>query len=309
MRYCSAIPVLLLTLAPALRAAETVALQYGFEERDGAIVRDTGPLHADGRLNAAPDTPVLDAYFENTQWDRWYPILRDGLQIKAIREGSDSANTGGDVPIVAKRGEDYEIDYARGRAKTSAAGRIDAGTVPTLELRYVNPGPTRCAGHKGRALRFDGLDDAVTCGEPIGMDRLSRLEIDLWFQRGADGGSEPWLLSKGRLAFGFDAEGRVFLKHRGLTTADGRPAKVTQSDGPTPADGRWHHLTASYDGARVSIALDGKGVATTADLTGLIDADGPLRFSGPVDPHFFAGKLDEVTIRFDGPNVPAPDAR
>lgn len=292
-------------LAPMGFAAGEAVIQYRFEEPGGVDVKDSGALGANGRLNPAPRTPVLDAYFEPAEWDRWYPILRAGVQIKDIREKSESFNSGGDVPIMMTRNADYDIDCAKGRVKALAAGRIEPGTIPVAMLTYTNPGAARCDGRQGRALLFDGHDDMVDCGAPAGMDRLASFSIDLWFQRAAKGGAEPMLITKGNgLALGFDGEGRVVLRHHGLKGADGRPIALTRSVDPvrlTP--NHWHRLAASYDGTRAVILLNGRAVAETTGLAGIISAEGSLRLGGVVDPHFFGGKLDEVTLRFTGPAV------
>ena len=284
------------------------AIHFACDEPSGTVLRDAGELNLEGRFNATPATRVQNAYFQAGEEDAWRPLLHNGAQIKNIERDTERVSTGGDIPIMAQRGADYAIDYVRGRIKALPGGVVEPGAQALAEATYANPGPSRCEGRKGRAVLLDGYDDFVDCGEPAALRRLAALSIDLWFRPEKSGGAAPHLLTiGGEVALGLDGN-VVLFRHKGLKTKDSKATPETRADAPPVTSGKWHHLEAVCDGAAVEIRLDGRRLIRRKGISGIIATSGPLRIGGCVDPHFFGGALDEITIRFDGP-APSPCLR
>ena len=300
-RLALAIIVALVPLPVAFAAPPGGTIHFACDEPSGTVLRDAGELNLEGRFNAAPATRVQNAYFQAGEGNAWRPLLHNGAQIKSIERDTERVSTGGDIPIMAQRDADYAIDYVHGRIKALPGGVIEPGTQALVEASYANPGPSRCEGRKGRAVLLDGHDDFVNCGEPAALRRLAALSIDLWFRPEKSGGAAPHLLTIGNeVALGLDRDGLVF-RHRGLKTKDGKATPETSAEAPPVRPGEWHHLEAACDGAAVEIHLDGKRLLRREGISGVITANGPLRLGGAVDPHFFGGALDEISIHFDGP--------
>lgn len=301
------IPVLTLlcALAATARADDGKAqpfLYYSFDETDGLTVRDAGPLKADGTLSTLPETAVEDAGFVAGPADQWQPILRNGIQIRNIKQRSERLLLDTEAPIVFDRNADYAIDYPLGRVKPLGGGRMRAEQRVAVGLAYSNAGPARVAGRQGRALQFNGLDAFVDCGEPDLPAAVDALTVDLWFQLPADANASAVLVSKGdALSIGFD-KGALVFRHEGLKTAGGKPADTTRAAEPlAPAPGQWRHLVAAFADGVVTLRLDDREIARSAKLTPQTLAfSGPLRIGGTVEPCFYKGLLDDLRITVRG---------
>src|ERR1043166_9415453 len=111
---------------------------------------------------------------------------------------------------------------------------MEEGDRVLVELSHRNPGPTRVAGVKGRALQFDGKDDFVECGEPQGMTALGAVTFDLWFQIGKDPNPTAMLIGKGEgLWIAFDHDTLVF-HHVALKDGTGAATDSTRSGKDPP---------------------------------------------------------------------------
>ena len=281
----------------ACAVADPMRIHYTCDEAAGGKLVDSGKTASHGALVKAVGETVL-ATFTPKKPDTWHPILADGVQIKNIKPGSEMLLTGGEVPIVLHRDQDYAVDYAGGRFKAAGGGRMEINVTATSEVTYTNPGPERVPGRTGRALQFDGADDYVDCGNPEDAKALSAVTIDLWFQLGKRSGTMPILVSRGSGLALFLDKGHLVFRHHGPIAKTGKSAPETRSGGKLSlADGKWHHVVASYERGTTSLTVDGKRVGETKDATGAVKAAGPLRLGGTVDPHFFGGMMDEIVIR------------
>ncbi len=310
MKSLSALPSLCAALAlmcAACATAEPLSLpndaptiRYACDG-DGLKLVDSGALGVHGRLASSPRGSIMDIEVRAGKWDAWLPILRDGAQIKNIAPGSDMATTGGDIPIVLHRNTDYKIDYAKGRIMALGSGNIEHGSDILLQVSYENPGPGRVPRDKGKedkALQFDGIDDYVQCGAATEMRTLSAVSFELRFRPSEHMGESAMLLRKGNgLSLGFQ-EGRIVFTHKGLKQGKEKAVETLSTD-PVTLDARtWHHVRAVWDGQTVEIVLDRKTVARREGVTGILRAKAPLRMGGEIDPHFFSGEMDDITIRF-----------
>ena len=297
MKACHAFAVTVVACGALAAAQSAVTIRYACDETSGHVLADAGPMKLHGRLVAVASEPVQDVSLKVERMDVWCPILRNGVQIKSVHGGSERITADDEMPIVLDRGQDYAMDYAGGRAKALPGGRMVAGKSYLVEASYANRGPTRAKGRTGNSVAFDGLDDYVECGQ-VPTTRLAGLDIDLWFRLSEKGGAAPVLVSIGEtLSLGM-AEGRIVFRHVGLRTREGKAVPATRSrKGVVVTQGAWHHLRASSSGSVASIHLDGQQVGGARHLDGAIKVGGPLRLGGTVDPHFFGGAVDDITIR------------
>ncbi|MGW1721780.1 exo-alpha-sialidase [Streptomyces sp. NPDC002306] len=160
-------------------------------------------------------------------------------------------------------------------------------------------------GVSGRALSFDGVDDAVRLpyrdGLPLGTKDFT---ASLWFRYSATTGSQPllWMGGVGTTQpqvwlRGEPASNRV----RGLITVrDGATAVRTASVILAGAynDGQWHRMTLRRGGGQLTLSVDGSRSAV-ADVTGSVSRNSPFgvhvgqRMDGR---EFFTGSIDEVHV-------------
>ncbi|MFJ9081981.1 exo-alpha-sialidase [Streptomyces sp. NPDC102384] len=174
-------------------------------------------------------------------------------------------------------------------------------------------GPTATDGPTGRALTFDGTDDAIRL--PY-SDRL-RLEsrefnVSLWFRYSTTSGEQPLLSLGGTGA----SQPQVTLRAEpaadritGLITArDGAAAPSTVTVQSTSAynDGNWHRLQLRRADGRLTLSVDDAQVAEAADVPGSVSRNSPFgahigqRMDGRAH---FTGSIDDVRVTSGGDDV------
>jgi hypothetical protein len=169
------------------------------------------------------------------------------------------------------------------------------------------------------ALRFDGVNDYVTFGNPSAL-RLQQFTLELWFRRDGTGvttstgtggvNAEP-LVAKGRGEVdGDNRDMNYFLGLEGTTrllaadfedTATGANHRVI---GKTCiCDALWHHAAATFDGSTWRLYLDGV-VETTLAVGGFTPRFDSIQRASIASAQtstgaaagFFKGAIDEVRI-------------
>jgi len=159
-------------------------------------------------------------------------------------------------------------------------------------------GPTRlAAGKQGHALRFDGVNDAVTATVP--MAGATEASLELWVRpNGAQPGN--YVLSVPRAsggANGFDLGFDATRVRACLVTSvfqGGACAYSTQGY----ADDAWHHLAATYDGAALRLYWDGEEAQVVPNLSGTLFSDhdqvniGRFGTGG----YYYRGDADEAAV-------------
>jgi sialidase-1 len=160
-------------------------------------------------------------------------------------------------------------------------------------------------GVYGRALEFDGVDDAVRLPYreqlPLGTGDFT---ASLWFRYTATTGEQP-LLWMGGIG---TTQPQVWL--RGEPASNRIQGLITVRNGAAPPqsasvrtngaynDGRWHRLTLRRGGGQLTIAVD--GVQTTAaDVPGSVSRNSPfgVHIGQRMDSRaFFTGAIDDVHV-------------
>ncbi|MFG2223114.1 exo-alpha-sialidase [Streptomyces sp. NPDC048644] len=179
-------------------------------------------------------------------------------------------------------------------------------TAPGAPGALVLGGARTTDGVFGRALAFDGSDDAVRfpfrASLPLGTDAFT---CSLWFRYDATGGEQPllWMGGSGAAApqvtlVGDPAHGRITGR---LTAVEGatRPATAAVSTAGSYNDGRWHHLALRRGGGRLRLTVDGAATTTAQDVPGSVSRGSVFgvhlgqRLDGRAQ---FTGALDEVGV-------------
>ena len=158
------------------------------------------------------------------------------------------------------------------------------------------PAPGR-DGRPGRALLFDGVDDAVAVPSTPALSPTDRISVSVWLNLSALPEREVFVVSHGS----WQNRWKLSL------TPQGRPrwtvntsARIVDLDAPAPvAAGSFTHLVGTYDGARMRLYLNGARVADIAQ-------DGPIRTTdlpllvGQMLPgqaeYNFPGVVDDVRV-------------
>ena len=152
-----------------------------------------------------------------------------------------------------------------------------------------NRGAKQVKRGDGYALRFDGVNDYVDCGNGASLRLKKAVTVSAWVFADARPGNEPAIVMK--------EDPEVY----GLTTyKDGRCYWYVSGGGNNLKSrigtGVWHHIVGTYDGKEIKLYLDGK-------LRGSRKLSVPIKQGGNLligkrgkAPYFFKGMIDEVKV-------------
>ncbi|MFJ8822868.1 exo-alpha-sialidase [Streptomyces sp. NPDC102467] len=174
-------------------------------------------------------------------------------------------------------------------------------------------GASVTAGQVGRALSFDGVDDAVRLPYRPELALGARdFTASLRFRYSATSGEQPFLWMGGIGT----TQPQVWLRgepasHRitGLITVrDGAnaPRTVSVSSSSAYNDGAWHQVELRRGGGQLTLSIDGAVVKSAADVPGSVSRNSPfgVHVGQRMDSRaFFAGALDEVRVTSGGRSV------
>ena len=159
-------------------------------------------------------------------------------------------------------------------------------------------GAKRVPGKTGRALGFDGNSNIVEIQHDEVFD-LTAYTISAWIKTNPNGkwqtvlGKEP-IVGRPRNYGVFIAGDTKLLGVNYTTGADWKTAFSTT----VAADGKWHHVAATYDGKRLRAYMDGEMEGETATDIPPDHNTEPIRIGrwGAVRGDFMAGIIDDVAI-------------
>ncbi|MET9828140.1 sialidase family protein [Streptomyces sp. NPDC006385] len=202
-----------------------------------------------------------------------------------------------------------EIRFARFTEDWLGPRRGPDPTTPDLAPRApratVLGGAATTDGVFGRALEFDGADDAVRLPYrsrlPLGTGDFT---ASLFFRYSATGGEQPFLWMGGIGS----TQPQIWLRGEPdndrvralITTREGFRTVRTASVWADGAhnDGRWHHLVLRRGAGELTLFLDGTAIST-ADVAGSVSRNSPfgVHIGQRMDSRaFLTGAIDDVRV-------------
>ncbi|QIK11116.1 laminin G [Streptomyces sp. ID38640] len=179
-------------------------------------------------------------------------------------------------------------------------------TAPGARPALVLGGARGTDGRFGRALSFDGTDDAVRLpfrrSLPLGTGEFT---CSLWFRYDATTGEQPllWMGGVGSRSpqvslAGDPAHDRIVTR---LTAVDGAqpPATAQAVTNDAYNDGSWHHLALRRSGGRLLLTVDGGETTVAPGVPGSVSRGsvfGVHLGQKPDSRVQFTGALDEVRV-------------
>lgn len=144
----------------------------------------------------------------------------------------------------------WKLDETAGTTAANAAGTGLQGQV------QGQPHWTPATTPPGSSLEFDGVKNWMEAAESSTLEFREGIAVAAWFKVRQFDRPMQTLLAKGE-AWRLQRQGTKGNLEFALTgpAGRGRPAVVV-SKRPVD-DGQWHHVTASYDGKRIVLYLDG----------------------------------------------------
>ncbi len=171
-------------------------------------------------------------------------------------------------------------------------------------------------GGAGGALSLAGVDQFLSSpgffglyyGSGNGNAQSNVVTVEMWIKPKDFTSSQESLLAQQSDSTGWNL---LFKNHGTLLSFgldpgmyDGPPSLDASVNPNDFLDGRWHHVAATYDGARQVLYQDGNAIAAMSNvwLNPLYDSNTNLTVGGGVSPHFapvpqpYLGLLDEFRV-------------
>jgi hypothetical protein len=179
------------------------------------------------------------------------------------------------------------FDEGGGTTAADASGNGNDGTLVS--------GPTWSPGQFVGALRFDGVDDYVDCGNGASLNITGKITVALWAKSDGLPGQYDALLMKTSstswpdgygLFYNGSNEVRFFVNHWNTYLAS---APIN----PTP----WNHIAGVYDGSAVRIYVNGVEGTSVSYTGSIISTIADLEIGrGASDAYNLSGWIDEVRL-------------
>jgi len=155
------------------------------------------------------------------------------------------------------------------------------------------------SGPFGDCLTFDGVDDYIDVPNHSTLGITAQITMSAWVRRlGASAGQYKTIISRwgnsNSYVFLYDDTGnQLQVRLSGLST-------VTVSRSVSIEDSLWHHATVTYDGANITLYLDGLQLgAQTASTGSIINNNLSLRIGRDntgFGTAYWNGQLDAIAI-------------
>ena len=188
--------------------------------------------------------------------------------------------------LAAGLGLRLEFEETGGGVANDSSGNFNHGN--------LRGGVTRIADSRfGRGLRFDGTDDYVVVPAAPLLNPRAAFTVSAWVRADTWLGGDRTILSKpGAYRLG-NSGGLLRFEVAG-------PTGVNFATGLLPSRNAWHHVVASYDGARVKLFVDGT-LVQAAVANGLVAASAEPLYVGTRSAeapagNFFDGLIDDVRL-------------
>jgi len=188
----------------------------------------------------------------------------------------------------------YHFDEGQGSVARDSSGRNYHGEVQGA--RWVS-------GKFGKALAFDGKDDAVYRKLTEAIRGLKQITVECWFQQDDPRGRQ--FLAGKDVTFHFDVTNgtgtsmSLYNKGASVANADGLRHQHLGTGLGASRFGRWHHNAATYDGRHLSFFFDGvlkKRLEAARDFSLGVPSRGLWVGCYVGTDYWFSGKIDEVRV-------------
>jgi alpha-tubulin suppressor-like RCC1 family protein len=177
----------------------------------------------------------------------------------------------------------WPFDEGTGTTTADASGNNHAGTLQN--------GPAWAAtGYTGKAIAFDGVDDAVTVAHTDDLAPPAAMTLAAWIAPSSFGAVRTVIDKAGSYTLGLGADGRA----EAVVQVNGS-AVVAQAVSPVPLD-LWSHVAATYDGSALRLFVAGIEVDAIAATGAVSVTNNALLIGRGEVANAFAGKLDEVRL-------------
>jgi hypothetical protein len=200
------------------------------------------------------------------------------------------SETGKPSPLLAW----WRFDESEGRTAVDSSGHSFAGTL------IGNPRWQPTGGRVKGALAFDGAQDAVLIGNAPAFNITGAITIAAWIKVSRFDQRWQTIIAKGDTAWRLQRaaeEDTVAFHCTGLNSVKGRwPLGIEGKKRVN--DGQWHHVAGVYDGAVVSLYVDGV-LDNSSRASGTIQTNGlpvVIGANAEASGRNWSGLIDEACV-------------
>jgi glucose/arabinose dehydrogenase len=180
----------------------------------------------------------------------------------------------------------YGFEEASGTGVTDASGNGNAGTLGSATRTT--------SGRFGSALTFNGTSALVTIPDSSSLDLTTAMTLEAWVYPTASGGWRDVVYKGTNDLYYLESSSDQSSKPAAGGTFSPSPL---YSSGAALALNTWSHVAVTYDGATLSMYVNGTQVASRAQTGAIQTSTGPLTLGGdPLYGQYFAGRIDEVRV-------------
>lgn len=157
--------------------------------------------------------------------------------------------------------------------------------------------PAWVQGRIGGAMQLDGADDCIDCGNSPWLAIRDRLTVACWIKVEAFTRGYETILAKGDSSYRLSrAFGRSRTPHFACAGTEPEPSWLNGRTILT--DNRWHHIAGVYDGASMTLYVDGREDARKPASGQLADTEYALCIgeNAEAPERFLKGLVDDVRI-------------
>jgi O-glycosyl hydrolase len=267
--------------------AGTVTISAASEDSQFAAVQFL--LDEDLFLGAEDTAPPFSVLWDTTQ-------VANGAHTLTARAWDAAGNLSSTVPIAITVSNQVSTGLVAAYGFNEGAGTVaadDSGS--NLAGNVVNATWSE-SGKYGSAISFNGVNSWVTINDAAALNLTTGLTLEAWIKPATlsgwstiilkEAGSEeayalyanedrPWPLAAVRIDGNYD---------------------IATGDVQLPLN-NWSHVASTYDGATLSLYVDGNKIASVAATGNLQVSSGALRIGGnAIWDEYFDGLIDEVRI-------------
>ena len=161
--------------------------------------------------------------------------------------------------------------------------------------------PTPTTGEVSGGQSFDGSNDTITvpANSAFNWSNADSFTVELWMKGNCASASETFI-GRGNPANGHWSLGCSASNGARFSLRDGNSSNITLNSTKTLNDGRWHHISASYNGTTglSTLHVDGSDTITkTQSFSGNFTPTSADITIGQINnSNYFNGSLDEIAI-------------
>lgn len=185
----------------------------------------------------------------------------------------------------------WNFNEGTGSSAFDSSGNSNTGTLTN--------NPTWTTGKLGGALQFDGVDDKVVVGDVSSLDLSGNaLTLSAWiYTDGTDTKQFPYIMGKVNTNNNYV----MYLSNTAMSATMGlNTGALTNCAKTSFAHNQWNLVTTTYDGANISIYVNGALKGTCAKTGNIVPNNDPFiigdKGNGSNNPNPFKGKIDDVRV-------------